>query len=127
MAQKGAPMKGGIVWIPVWELWRLLCRCLFLFSSLFVVVEGSFLESFLGISQSYLDLSDQQRALDAQMAVYIANVLGYTDHRRTVSLLLTKTSPYNQMDFVVWALMICSGNSLKISEKTSYQFFPTSI
>ena len=66
MAQKGALMKGGIVWLLVWGVWRVLCCCPILFPSLFVMAGGSFLESLLSMSQSYLDLSDQQRALDAQ-------------------------------------------------------------
>ena len=66
MALKGATRKAGLAWLPWWGLWWLLrCRPI-LFSSLIVMVRGSFLESILSMGQSYLDLSDQQRALDAQ-------------------------------------------------------------
>ena len=66
MVQKGALMKGEMVGLPVWGLWKHLWRCPIIYLSLLNMVEGSFLESFLRMSQSHLDLSDQQRALDAQ-------------------------------------------------------------
>ncbi len=65
MAKIGAVMKGGAWWLSFWYQWRFPWRCAIMFPSLVAMVSGSFLESFLSMSQSHLDLSDQQRALDA--------------------------------------------------------------
>ena len=65
MATKGAMRMAGLALSPGWGLWWLLCRH-FVFSSFMVMARGSFLDSILSMGQSYLDLSDQQRALDAQ-------------------------------------------------------------
>ena len=65
MVLKGVQMKSAAVGLPMWSL-SMLVRCPIIYYFLFPMVECSYLESLLSMSQLHLDLGDQQRAVDAQ-------------------------------------------------------------
>ena len=84
MVQKGVLMMSAAVGPPMWSLLMHLVRCPIIYFSLFPMVECSFLESLLSMSQLHLDLGDQQRAVDAQWQLH-SKRMGCIDHREMAS------------------------------------------